>query len=133
MNYLFDTNVILRFLLDDIPSQAQQTQTLLKSIESGKDRATLPLLTFVELDFALRKFYTFPKKDTLEKLHAIARLPGIEIEQHAVVTSSLLYYELYTIDYIDAIFLAQAVIHKQTLVTFDKKLAKLAKSLTKEV
>ncbi len=124
-SYLCDTNFILRFLLEDIPSQADIVGDYLKQAKEKKISFTVNILVFMELDFALTKFYKFTKEKVIESLKFVAELQYLNIEKSAVILAALNLYKENNISFVDAIFAAEANINGQELLTFDRKLKNL--------
>ena len=74
---IIDANIILRFLTNDIPKQADRCTGLLKRIESGLEEVWLPDLVLADLVWTLEKFYKQPKQRIQELLIAILELKGL--------------------------------------------------------
>lgn len=122
--YLIDTNGLLRFLLNDVPAQADSINTHLKQAKSGAVTITVPLFVFPELEFALRKFYRFKKEEIVQKLGYVVDLVYLDIEKPDILRKALLFYRDHAVSFVDTIFLAEAAISGKELLTFDAKLKK---------
>ena len=57
----FDTNVLLRLLLNDDPDQARQAQELVDRAVAASDRVLLPDIVLCELEWVLESVYAFPR------------------------------------------------------------------------
>lgn len=125
--YLIDTNYVLRYLLDDIPRQAQLVENYFKRAKNQEISITVPCLVFVELDFALTKYYQFKKHTIIEYLNNILRLSYLDIEKRGILIKALKLYSSKNISFVDALFYTQAVVENKELLTFDKKLLELNK------
>lgn len=126
--YLFDTNAWLRFLLNDVPSQADAVSDLINEAKSGNIRIIVSVLAVWELVFALTKYYGFSRPDVAEKLTRLLRLSYLSMEERDVILDVLKVYGTSPLAFADIYF---AIISKKngyTLFTFDKKLARAAKS-----
>ena len=64
----FDTNVLLRLLLNDEPHQARQAQTLVDRAVSRSDRVLLPDIVLCELEWVLGSVYDVPKAEIIKTL-----------------------------------------------------------------
>lgn len=124
-SYLIDTNCLLRFLLRDLPVQAQSIKKIFEEAKRGEISLYIPLLTFVEADFSLSQIYHFEKAKIVDKLFSLAKLPFLEVEKYKILLEALLLYSHSNIGFVDALFVTEARITGKELLTFDKKLKKL--------
>ena len=110
---IIDANIVLRFLTNDIPKQADRCTGLLKRIESGLEEAWLPDLVLADIVWTLEKFYKQPKQRIQELLIAILELKGL---RHNNKKISKLAFQLYVekkIDWTDAFVAAQMITQKK--------------------
>ncbi|NLJ39560.1 MAG: type II toxin-antitoxin system VapC family toxin [Candidatus Atribacteria bacterium] len=110
---IIDANIILRFLTNDIPKQADHCTKLLKRIESGLEEVWLPDLVLADIVWTLEKFYKQPKQRIQELLIAILELKGL---RHNNKKISKLAFQLYVeknIDWTDAFVAAQMITQKK--------------------
>ena len=121
-DYLLDTNFVLRYLLNDIPSQADIIESFLLKAKLGTISLFVPLLVFVEIDFALSKFYHFKKEEIAEKLKFIAEIEYLDVEKREILTNALNFYNSHSVSFVDALFLVESKKSGRELLTFDKKL-----------
>jgi predicted nucleic acid-binding protein len=124
-----DTNVILRFLLNDHPHHAAQAKTILRSIMSGQSRAFVPEAVWAECVFLLTKTYRVPRGAVAAKLIGLLAYRGMEGASIPVVRNALSLYAEHNIAFADALALSHALSLSGPLITFDAKLARLAKRL----
>ena len=106
---IIDANIVLRFLTNDIPKQADRCTGLLKRIESGLEEAWLPDLVLADIVWTLEKFYKQPKQRIQELLIPILELKGL---RHNNKKISKLAFQLYVeknIDWTDAFVAAQMI------------------------
>ena len=71
---IIDTNIVLRFLVGDVPEQLEKTKRLVKRIEERKERVFLPLLCAFEVVFTLEKFYQTSRAEIEEKVSILFSL-----------------------------------------------------------
>jgi predicted nucleic acid-binding protein len=76
---IIDTNVILRYLTDDIPEQAQKSEELFTRVIEGKETVEIPLLVIAEVVWTMTKFYRQPKKAVVEDISILLKTPGIKV------------------------------------------------------
>lgn len=126
-NYLIDTSCILRYLLNDIPKQVDIVERYFLQAQKGEITLSIPLLIIGELIYALTKFYKYQKKETINRLLNIVRLPYLDIEKREILIKALKLYSSKNISFVDALFYTQAVVENKELLTFDKKLLELNK------
>jgi predicted nucleic acid-binding protein len=110
---IIDANIILRFLTNDIPKQADRCTGLLKRIESGSEEVWLPDLVLADIVWTLEKFYKQPKQRIQELLISILELKGL---RHNNKKISKLAFQLYVeknIDWTDAFVAAQMITQKK--------------------
>mgnify|MGYP001558488455 FL=1 len=123
-SYLIDTNYILRFLLKDPPLQSKTVREYFNEAKLGKISIWVSIIVFVELNFALMKFYRLDKSEIIDKLAFIAQIPYLEIEMREILLRALNIYAKSSLEFVDSIFLAQSQISGKDLLTFDQKLKK---------
>lgn len=125
-DYLLDANYLLRFVLKDNLKQAQIVRDLFHQAKAGDITIYAPLLVFVESVFILKKLYKFGKKEIAENLKYIIDLSFLDIEKRLIIIDGLVLYTNYNISFVDALFVTEAKQSGKQLLTFDKKLKKLA-------
>jgi len=123
--YLLDTNCLLRYLLNDIADQAEIVEKYFRQAKAETIVITVPLLVFVELDYALSKFYRLEKLFVADKMLLIAKMPYLDIEKREIILTALSLYINSNFDLIDLLFYSEAKTAGKELLTFDKKLKKL--------
>ena len=112
---LIDTNVVLRYLLNDIEEQADKAANV---IENGA--FTLPEI-IAEVVYVLYRLYSVPR----EKMHEIVSpiLNEVSIDNRDVIEEALSVFSKSKFDFVDCIVLARKEILREDVFTFDKKLA----------
>lgn len=118
-----DTNVIVRFLTADDRKQAQAARLV---IEAGD--VFIGTTVLLETEWVLRAGYAFASPQIAASLRGLGGLAGVTFEDPAEVAQALDWMSE-GMDFADALHLAR-VGHCSTFVTFDRKLAKRAKSLS---
>ncbi|MBQ9206447.1 MAG: PIN domain-containing protein [Treponema sp.] len=110
-----DTNAILRYLLNDIPEQAEKTAQL---IENGSK--SYPEI-IAEVVYVLVKLYSVPREKISEIVAPITY--EIEFDNADVVRDALSNYSRTKFDFVDCLLIARNQILGEEIFTFDKKLA----------
>ena len=97
-----DTNIFLRYLTNDDKRKAENTLSLLKRVEEGKEKiATSPLVIF-ELIFTLEKYYKVPREDIREMTSSIINLNGLTLNYKDIFISALKLFTEKNISFADA-------------------------------
>jgi predicted nucleic acid-binding protein len=109
-----DANVILRFLTNDVPEQANRCAELLKRVEAGTEEVWLPDLVLADIIWTLEKFYKQPKKQIRELLIPILNLRSLRFSSKKTAQKALQLYVGKNLDWIDAVIAAQMLVHKQS-------------------
>ena len=79
-----DTNVIVRFLTGDDPEQAARVRAVI-----GQAPAFVPRTVLLEAEWVLRGVYGLPADKIISTLQALAGLPGVVIEDAALVAKAM--------------------------------------------
>lgn len=125
---LIDTNLIIRFLVNDDPQKVSQVEKLLKD----KNNKNILLDTVVaEIIWVLASYYSLDKKDIIEKMQALIYVDSIECNS-LLLSKSLLVWEKNAISYIDAYLAAVAELGGITLYSYDKRLQAIESIIVKE-
>lgn len=114
MKVLIDANVILRYLLNDIPEMSEKAK---RTIDSGA--YTIPEI-IAEVVYVLKGVYKINRNAIGDAL--IDLLYEIEIEPHSVMIKSLDIYAKSKFDFVDCILLSRHQLLGEKIFTFDKKL-----------
>ncbi len=112
-----DTNVLVRFVVNDDPRQARAARTLLET-----ESAYLSSTVLLEVEWVLRSSYGYPKPAVLDALRAICALPGVVLDEPGRVSAAIGWADA-GMEFADALHLAAAE-SCEAFVTFDRKLAK---------
>lgn len=121
---LIDTNVVVRFLTNDEPNLANKAGSLLG--QSNSNSLELTNVVFIEIAFVLISNYQMEKKKLVEALALLIDLESISCDR-PLFRETLAIFEEKPISIVDSYLLAKIILGRNAkLVTFDKKLAKLA-------
>lgn len=116
-----DTNLIIRYLTGDHPKQSARARKL---IDAGDIYVGITVM--LEAEWVLRSVYEYPPGDVCRALRAFAGLPGMTIEDEALVATALDRVEC-GMDFADALHLGKTG-HCKAMVTFDRKFIKAARA-----
>lgn len=122
MRTLLDTNCILRYLLADVPDQTERVAELVK-----EGASTAPEF-LSECVFVLSgRVYGFSRAEVSDALLAV--LDEIYCEHLPAMKRALDIYRDTKLDFADCILAARHVVENTPVMTFDKKLNRLIRSL----
>ncbi len=122
---IVDTNVLLHFLLNDIPQQKEACEQLLNRAKRNEIKLCVAQATIFELDFILRKYYLYNKSVVIKQLKPLVATKYINIESRDIFSKALTLYEKEDVSFVDSFLFSKAEIEKAELFTFDKDLHKL--------
>ena len=114
MAKLVDANVILRHLLRDVEEQAAQARIII----AGGAFTTTEVLA--EVVYVLQGVYKVPRGRIAEAL--TARLGEVLTDHADVMEKALAIYAARSLDFVDCVLIARALILGDDVFTFDKKL-----------
>lgn len=122
MSKLIDSNLIVRFLLQDNPVQSPLATKLLKNPE---ERFYLTDVVTAEVIWVLSSFYKIQRREIIEKIYLLLALPTIDSNRHILIRALYLYGN-FNIDFIDAYLAAYSEEEKmEGIYSFDKGLDKV--------
>ncbi len=111
---LIDTNVILRFILNDHTEMAKRAAEV---IASG---AYTKLEIIVEVVYVLKSVYSTPKDKIKSIIHGLSDI--ILIENADCVIYAVDLYSDTSLDFVDCMLAAYHNVNREAVFTFDKKL-----------
>ena len=121
-----DTNVLVRYIVEDDPEQASLATRLIDEKSSAQKPAFISLMVLCELVWVLARAYDCDRAQIREVLKNILLTENFMIEHHDIAWKALHDYEEGNADYPDCLIsrLNQSYDCKTTW-TFDKKASKL--------
>lgn len=125
---IIDTNLIIRFLVNDDPQKASGVEQLLKD----KSSKNVLLDTVVaEIIWVLSSYYSLDKKEIIEKIMSLIHVDTIECNAF-LINRSLVVWEENSISYIDAYITSFAELGNMTIYSYDRRLSKIPNIIVKE-
>jgi predicted nucleic-acid-binding protein len=119
----FDTNVLLRLLLNDEPRQARQAQALVDRAVSRSDKVLLPDVVLCELEWVLGAVYDVPRPEIIRTLRGLLDTDIFAFFDRSAVVEALRDYEAGNADFSDYLIGATAArAGAATTYTFDRAL-----------
>jgi len=129
--YLIDTNVILRYLLDDHKTFSPKAFAFMELISQGAKKAEIPCVVIVECVYVMEKFYKIPKNEIVDTLAKVINFSGVSNLDKSEILEALLKYANTSADIVDCILAAMSSPEK-VIISFDKDFDKL-KAITEAI
>ena len=117
-----DTNVLVRLLTNDDPSEAKRALRVMES-----DDILIPKTVLLETEWVLRHGYSIAREVTAQAFQNLLGLPNVKTEDPRAVSQALGWYEE-GLDFADALHLASSA-KADRFATFDKDFVKKASEL----
>ena len=99
---VIDTNLLIRYLVNDDSRKAQIVDTLLKKAGKGDVQVLLPSIVIAELVWVLESFYRMETAEIAELVDSILNTPGLTVSDDSIVRSALKRYRTKGVDLVDA-------------------------------
>jgi predicted nucleic-acid-binding protein len=122
--YLLDTNVLLRFLLDDHPELSQAAAGLFQQAADGKCLLILTDLGVAEAVWVLTSYYKLERQTVAESLAKMIVKAGIQCPTQESVLDALTRFKASNCDFFDCYLAAQASALGVAVASFDKDMKK---------
>jgi predicted nucleic-acid-binding protein len=114
-----DTNVILRYLLQDCKQFMAQSKEYMED-----SKVYIRNEVFAEVVYVLNKTYQVPRNELANILKELLSMKTIEVDLKEVIILALEIFETKNIDFVDSLLCAYSKLLKVNVVSFDKKLNK---------
>lgn len=120
-----DTNVLVRFLVQDDNKQVKVVNQLFEKAEIEKKNLYVTQLVVLELIWVLESVYKVPRNAILHSLNELLSMPVLNFEKQAILRAFITSASNNNFDLSD-LLIGQAAISAdcETTLTFDKKAAK---------
>jgi len=119
---IFDTNAILRYILQDNQAMAESVEEQLSS-----EVCLIPVEVVAEIVYVLSKVYSVERKIIAKVIMNISDIDTITIAQMDVVRYALKIYSSSSLDIVDCMLIGYAKVKQYTVFSFDRKLQKYLK------
>jgi predicted nucleic-acid-binding protein len=117
-----DTNLFIRYLVDDIPSQVDKVERLFDLAERGEIVLVTGPPVFFEVAWTLKSFYKMNRKGIYECLSGIIGIKGLVITDLDVIEEALELFNGTSTDFSDAyIAVLSKIVKADSIATFNKK------------
>ncbi len=119
---IIDANILLRYLLRDDEKLFEKAVNIIEN-----ENVVITDITIAEVVYVLEKVYKINRKEIAVVLKKIFDFNIVACNDKGLIISALELYHKHNLDFADSVLLAYKRIKKQEILTFDKKLKKLAK------
>ena len=122
--YLIDTNVILRFLLDDHKKYSPKAKAFMELVSQGEKKAEIPSVVIVECVYVMEGFYKIPKGEIVDTLTKVLNFDGVVNSDKSEILEALFKYANTNTDIVDCLLAARSSPDK-VIISFDKDFGRL--------
>ncbi len=126
MTRIVDTNVILRYLLNDEPRLSRLAGDFFEKVMSGEEKAIVPECVIAECVYVLTKYYKVPREKTSEILGGLLHYKGFVNDVQDCLLEALSLFSESSFAIVDCIVYARSRRAGCALMSFDEKLKKYA-------
>ena len=118
--YLLDTNILIRFLVDDSKEHSSLVENLFQ--KAAKKSLIIPDVVLIEAVFVLLSVYELSKIEIIDKLASLIAYPKFDLHKN-LFQKTLDLYSKYPISFVDAYVAALSIAKPiNTILTFDKRI-----------
>lgn len=119
---IVDTNIILRYLLQDSEDLSQKAIEIIDNNE-----IFIPTEVIVEVSYVLKKVYNVEKEKIYETIKLLLNMEDVKFQNRETIELAFKIYSEKNFDIVDCMLFAYNRNEKYDIRTFDKKLEKLLK------
>lgn len=120
---IVDTNIILRYLLQD---NKELSQVAIDIIDNNE--IFIPTEVIVEVSYVLKKVYNVNKEKIYEAIKLLLDMESVKFQNSGTIEMAFKIYSDKNLDIVDCMLFAYGKNEKYDIRTFDKKLNKLMKN-----
>ncbi|MCL2859894.1 MAG: PIN domain-containing protein [Oscillospiraceae bacterium] len=117
---IVDTNIILRYLLNDNIELNQKATEIIDN-----NNILIPTEVIVEVSYVLKKYYNVGKEKIYEALQELLKIETINFQNRETIELAFKTYSEQNLDVVDCLLFSYYKNEKVQVKTFDDKLNKL--------
>jgi predicted nucleic acid-binding protein len=121
---LVDTNLIVRYLVQDHEKHAKAAGKLFDSCDRGDVVIVVLPAVLAECVFVLESFYEHPRGDIASALGRLISSPGVELGGTTIHLDALERYRKTKVHFVDCLLAATAAAEDTPVATFDQDFRK---------
>ena len=123
---LVDTNLIVRYLVQDHEQHARAAGKLFDACDRGELMVIVLPVVLAECVFVLESFYEHPRADIASALGRLISSPGVEISEVIAHLDAFERYKATRTHFVDCLIAATAVAKGVPVSTFDQDFRKFS-------
>lgn len=123
---LIDTNLVVRYLVQDHPKHARVAESLFEACDRGELVVILLPAVLAECVFVLESFYGHSREAIAQALGTVIASAGIEIVDPAIHLDALQRYRKSKLHFVDCLLAAAAAAGSIPVASFDRGFRKFA-------
>ena len=116
---LVDTNLIVRYLVQDHEKHARAAAKLFEACDRGDVVIVLLPVVLAECVFVFESFYQLPRKSIAAALGTLVSSPGVEIDEPSLHADALDRFGKTNVHFVDCMIAATASAQRIPVATFD--------------
>ncbi len=121
-----DTNVLVRYLVQDDEPQLVAAKKLVRAALRAGETLYVPITVLLELEWVLRSTFAFSKAQIASTLSNLMATVELSFESEAAAEVALALYNMHAADFADCVHVALAFVAGESpLWTFDRAASKL--------
>lgn len=117
-----DTNILVRYLVQDDLAQAKKAKQFIEEMFSYGKTCFISSIVLCELVWVLEAVYDTPKSEIITTLRLLLRAREFEFDNHTAVQEAIESFELGKADFSDYLIGRLNARYCETTVTFDRAL-----------
>lgn len=122
-----DTNLLVRWLVQDDEAQAEQVEALFRSSIAGRRSLFVPCSVILELEWVLRSRYGYAKAAVVRGLDSLLEAKELEVQFEAAIERALYLYRQSSADFADCLHVGlSAATERLPFLTFDERASRLS-------
>ena len=126
MMELIDTNIILRYLVNDDDGYYNKAKNIFKESEEGKRKIQVKVVVIAECCFVLESFYKKTKDEIASAMEVFLSQKWLKVDDRKTLLSMWpLYRE--NMHFVDSFLIAYSKVNECKVLTFDNDLDKKLK------
>ena len=123
---LIDTNLIVRYLVQDHEKHAKAAGKLFEACDRGYVVIVVLPAVLAECVFVLESFYEHPRGDIASALGTLISSPDVEVNEAGIHLDALNRYRRTKVHFVDCLIAATASAENTPVATFDQDFRKFA-------
>ncbi len=122
MEYILDTNIILRLLANDHPEHSVKARELFEQAINGNVLLHLASIVLAECVFVLKgRIYQLSRNEIANLLTKLLEIQGVISAEKDILFLALSNFAKYNVDFPDAYLAAKSEIESKVVATFNSK------------